>query len=266
MTIGKEIGQQGIIGPLLSFAHPSPLHAKEPLATHLSPHPPGQSVSLWRTGVWPRMKVAPILKTVGLTAFVTVFFIIYIWLLKNPAFPVTVMPLTVVDDIIPFQPATLILYVSLWVYVGLPAMLFGSRKSLVAYGFIAAALCLIGLGCFYLWPTAISRPNIDWARYPGFAFLQSIDAAGNACPSMHVASAIFSAIWLDRLLRNMRASVAPRLVSALWCLGIVYSTLATKQHVALDALAGAALAILVTAIAYPLKKQLGAPAKGVTGL
>jgi membrane-associated phospholipid phosphatase len=215
--------------------------------------------SLWRRELWPRVKVAPILKVVGLSVFLTIFFIIYLWLLKNPSFPVTLMPLTFVDRAIPFQPAMLILYVSLWIYVGLPSLLFGSRKGLVGYGFAACALCLIGLGCFYLWPTAISRPDIDWARYPGFAFLQHIDAAGNACPSMHVASALFSAIWLDRLFRTMQLKAAPRIVSALWCLGIIYSTLATKQHVSLDALGGIVLAVVVTALAYPLKRYLGAP-------
>jgi len=236
---------------------------EDALATPLSMDQPE---SIWRREVWPRIKVAPILKTVGLTVFLTIFFIIYLWLLKNPRTAVTMMPNTAIDLAIPFQGSALVLYVSLWIYVGLPTLLFGSRRSLVAYGFAACALCLIGLGCFYLWPTAIIRPDIDWGRYPGFAFLQHIDAAGNACPSMHVASAVFSAIWLDRLLRAMRVGLTPRLLSALWCLGIVYSTMATKQHVALDALGGVALALLVTAAAYPLKRQLGAPARRVSGV
>jgi membrane-associated phospholipid phosphatase len=219
----------------------------------------GRPESLWHSELWPRMKVAPVLKVIGLTVFLTVFFIIYLWLLKNPAFTVTVMPLTALDRAIPFQPEALLLYVSLWLYIGFPAFLFGSRKGLIGYGFAALALCLIGLGCFYLWPTAIARPDIDWSSYPGFAFLQHIDAAGNACPSMHVASALFSAIWLDRQLRVMRTGISSRVVSALWCLGIIYSTLATKQHVALDALGGILLAMLVTAAAFPLKRYLGRP-------
>ncbi|MDB5800003.1 MAG: hypothetical protein JWL63_942 [Rhodocyclales bacterium] len=223
--------------------------------------------SFWRQELWPRIRVATALKMVGLSVFLTIFFILYLWLLKHPGFAVVKMPLTALDRAIPFRPEALLLYVSLWVYVGLPVMLFGSYKSLIGYGFAACALCLIGLGCFYLWPTAITRPDIAWATYPGFAFLQQIDAAGNACPSMHVASAIFSAIWFDRLLRAMKASLLPRLLSALWCLGIVYSTLATKQHVALDALGGVVLALLVTAAAAPLKKYLGAPAeKGCSAL
>jgi membrane-associated phospholipid phosphatase len=139
--------------------------------------------------------------------------------------------------------------------------LFGTRKGLIAYGFAGLVLCMLGLGCFYLWPTGITRPDIDWSSYPGFQFLQHIDAAGNACPSMHVASAVFSAIWLDRILHEMRAGRALRLLSVLWCAGIVYSTLATKQHVALDALGGTALALLVTGVSWPLHRHLGAPGR-----
>jgi membrane-associated phospholipid phosphatase len=226
-------------------------------ALHPTPSTPN---NLWHRELWPRIQVAPVLKIGGLTVYLTIFFIIYLWLLKNPGSNVTQMPTTALDHAISFQPIALILYLSLWVYVGLPSLLFGSTKGLVGYGLAGALLCVIGLGCFYLWPTAIARPDINWASYPGFAFLQRIDAAGNACPSMHVASAVFSAIWLDRLLHTMRAKTWLRALSALWCLGIVYSTLATKQHVALDALAGTLLAILVTGIAQPLKNHLGAPA------
>jgi membrane-associated phospholipid phosphatase len=226
----------------------------------------GKPASLWHRELWPRLKVAPVLKVAGLSVFLTIFFIIYLWLLKNPTHAVTMMSLTAIDRLIPFQPGALILYVSLWVYIGMPTLLFGTRKGLVGYGFAGCALCLIGLGCFYLWPTAITRPDIDWSRYPGFTFLQHVDAAGNACPSMHVASALFSAIWLDRLLRSMHVGAGPRLLSAVWCLGIIYSTLATKQHVALDALGGVALALLVTAAASPLKQHLGPPPGAPRGL
>jgi hypothetical protein len=51
-----------------------------------------------------------------------------------------------------------------------------------------------------------------------------------------VATAVFSAFWIDLLLRDMRAPRAWRWVSLVWVLLIVWSTLATKQHVALDAL------------------------------
>ena len=56
-----------------------------------------------------------------------------------------------------------------------------------------------------------------------------------------MATAVFSAFWIERLLRDMRAPTAWRWLSLAWVLLIVWSTLATKQHVVLDALAGGAL-------------------------
>jgi membrane-associated phospholipid phosphatase len=58
-----------------------------------------------------------------------------------------------------------------------------------------------------------------------------------------VATATFSAIWIDHVLRCVRAPTALRAANALWCFAIVYSTLATKQHVLIDVLAGFTLAL-----------------------
>lgn len=162
-------------------------------------------------------------------------------MLRNPAYPVVVMPLTALDHLIPFQPYTLGAYLSLWFYVGIAPGLQPNFRELVVYGLWIGALCLTGLGLFYFWPTQIPPLAIDVSGYPGFAMLQGVDAAGNACPSMHVAVAIFTAIRLDHVLREARTPVFLRLANWLWFAAIAYSTLAVKQHVVLDALAGALL-------------------------
>ncbi len=185
------------------------------------------------------------LKFIGITAFITVFFFAYFLLQRFPVYAVTVMPLTAVDRLIPFQPAMLVLYLSLWFYVSLPPALLSTRPELYAYGWIAGGLAVAGLGIFLFWPTSMPvTTGIEWSRYPGFTRLKSVDAAQNACPSLHVAFAVFTGVWLDRLLRKMRISVGERVMNVVWCLGIVYSTLATRQHVAVDALAGTALGLL----------------------
>jgi membrane-associated phospholipid phosphatase len=188
------------------------------------------------------------LKAIGTTACTWLFFIGYFHLLRNPAYPVTVMPLTALDHFIPFQPYALGAYLSLWFYVGFAPGLLPNFRELLVYGLWIGALCLTGLGLFYLWPTQIPPLTIDVSGYPGFAMLQGVDAAGNACPSMHVAVAIFTAIRLDHVLRETRTPVAFRVANWVWFAAIAYSTLAVKQHVVLDALAGALLGI---AFAYP---------------
>lgn len=202
----------------------------------------------WLHQLLPRALTWWPIKVIGTTLGMTLFFVVYFWLLRHPVFPVTVMPLTVVDRWIGFWPPALPLYLSLWFYVSLAPALVIDRRELVSYGLAWVALSAIGLGIFLFWPTAVPVPDIDWARYPSLAFLKSADAAGNACPSLHVAFAVFSAVWFDRLLRQMGAGRWARAGNGLWGLGILYATIATRQHVALDVLAGTALGAAVAAV------------------
>ncbi|MDI1340538.1 phosphatase PAP2 family protein [Polaromonas sp.] len=179
-----------------------------------------------------------LLKSIGIPAFIAVFFAAYFYVLKHPAYPVTVMPVTWLDRLIGFEPMALSLYVSLWVYVSLPPAFLASRRELYLYSLAMAGTCLTGLVIFYFWPTTVPVANIDWSLYPGVDFLKNMDAAGNACPSLHVATAVFSGFWLHHLLRRFGAPPWARLLNALWCIGIVYSTVATRQHVAVDMWAG----------------------------
>ena len=183
-------------------------------------------------------------KGIGTTLFITVFFVAYFDLLKHPAYPATVMPFTWADSLISFQPWAMPFYLSLWVYVSLPPALLANRRELYGYGMAMAVTCLIGLIIFYFWPTVIPPVDIDWTQYPNVDFLKNIDAAGNAFPSLHVATAVFSGIWLHHLLRRFGAPVWILTLNGLWCVGIVYSTIATRQHVMVDVLGGLLLGVL----------------------
>lgn len=185
-----------------------------------------------------------LLKSIGTPLFIGVFFAVYFYLLKQPAFPTTVMPITWLDGLIPFQPWAVYLYFSLWVYVSLPPALLATRRELSGYALVVAGTCLFGLIVFYFWPTAVPPADIDWARYPQVNFLKELDASGNAFPSLHVATAVFSGIWLHHLLRGFGAPRWIIISNTLWCAGIVYSTLATRQHVAVDVGAGLLLGAL----------------------
>lgn len=182
-------------------------------------------------------------KAFGTSAFTFVFFVAYLFLLKHPAFEVTTIPTTWVDDNVAFQPAALPIYLSLWIYVSLPPLLMLTRDEIVNYGIRIAALCIAGLAVFYCWPNAVPPANIDWAQYPGVAFLKGIDAAGNACPSLHVATAVYSSLWLHWRFRHLGLGWLPHLLNIAWCVAIAYSTLATKQHVAIDVMAGTTLGV-----------------------
>jgi len=187
-------------------------------------------------------------KLAGTTLGMTLFFVAYFAVLHHPLFTVTIMPLTAVDRLIRFRPEALPLYFSLWFYVSLVPALLVDRRELRSYALAAAAICFIGLGIFLLWPTTVSWPDANWSQHPAFAFLQSVDASGNACPSLHVAFAVFTAFWLGRLLRQMDAGKTAGALNGLWCLGIIYSTVAIRQHVVLDVFAGAGLGAVVAGL------------------
>jgi hypothetical protein len=197
----------------------------------------------WAAAIGRRFLYLFALKTAGIAAFMALFFVGYFHTLRYPAYPVFEMPLTALDRLIPFQPSFLWAYASLWVYVGIPPGIQASFRSLLAYGAWITGLCGVGLASFYFWPTAVppSGIPIDLAAHPGFAVLQGVDAAGNACPSLHVATAVFSGLWLARLLRDVGAPAWLHAVNGVWGVLIVYSTVAIRQHVVWDVAAGALL-------------------------
>jgi membrane-associated phospholipid phosphatase len=197
----------------------------------------------WLAELRHRMWVHLPIKLIGVSAFTWLFFIAYFHLLRHPAHLVAVMPLTALDRAVPFGPGWLPVYLTLWFYVGIAPGLLLHLRELLVYGAWAAGLCLSGLVCFYLWPTAVPAFAVDVQAHPSFALLQGVDAAGNACPSLHVATAVFTAVWIDHLLRGMHTPAAWRLGNLVWVLAIAYSTLATRQHVAYDVLAGALLGL-----------------------
>ena len=194
----------------------------------------------WSSELALRLKRLFWLKLIGTTAFTWLFFVAYFRLLRDPVHPVSTMPLTPVDDWVSFQPWALIPYLSLWLYVGVaPGMQRGFVR-LCIYASWCLALSLTGLLIFYFWPTQI--PTFSHVSdAPGMAMLKGVDAAGNACPSMHVAISLFSAIWIERVLRHIGAPRWLRWGNALWFIAIAYSTLAVRQHVALDVLGGLVL-------------------------
>lgn len=185
------------------------------------------------------------LKMPGTMVGIAGFFAAYFWVLRHPFFPVTVLPPTVVDRWIPFSGWMLWVYLSLWFYVGLLPALLKNPRELVAYAGRALVLSAVGLAIFIRWPTAVAVRADDWAEHAGFSVLAGVDATGNACPSLHVAFAVLTAFGLSRVLREIRAGTGWRVANWGWCAGISYSTVAIRQHVVIDVVAGALLGAAV---------------------
>lgn len=197
-----------------------------------------------------RITVLTPIKALGTTAFMALFFLAYFAVLRNPLDAPAIMPLTVLDTWIAFTPKAYAIYVSLWVYVSLPAAFFGNLRALLRFAAWIAGLCLFCLGIFWIFPTAVPAFEIDWSAHPELAALKGLDATGNACPSLHVATAVFAAFWLDRFFRLFGAPASLRWLSAAQCLLIVWSTVAIRQHVVLDAFAGIAVGMVFAVLSF----------------
>jgi len=179
------------------------------------------------------IKAWPFLKAAGIPAFIAVFFAAYFAVINYPQFAVTWVSATPVDRWIPFQPWTVPIYCSLWIYVSLPAALTGSLPALLRLLVASTGLALLGLIVFWLVPTAIHTE--------GGGFLKTVDQGRNACPSLHAAFAFFTAGCLGPIFRRLEVPRWMHEVNWAWCGLIVLSTLTAKQHMLTDLVAGAPL-------------------------
>lgn len=205
---------------------------------------------------WVRLASLSSIKRIVITGGMTLFFVCYFALLNLKFFPATEMPITAVDRFVDFSPQAIWLYASLWVYVNLVPALIDDRREMLSYYLSAAAICAVGFSIFFFWPTTTPAADIDWSRYRWYQHLKTVDRGGNAMPSLHACFAIFSALWLDRTLRTLRTNSGWRIFNGLWCAGILYSTLATRQHVAIDVCAGLVLGLAGYALQMVIARWL----------
>jgi len=131
----------------------------------------------WPGGLGPRLKAHWRFKLMAGAIFFIAFFIGYFLLLNFHVFPVREMPVTALDRLIAFQPAALLLYLSLYLYVPLAPWLLDNKRDLDACCLALSGLGLVGLVIFLFWPTAIPRP--DSAAYRP---LIAIDKPGTPAP------------------------------------------------------------------------------------
>jgi membrane-associated phospholipid phosphatase len=204
------------------------------------------------------------IKATGTAAFMASFFYGYFAVQLSPMAPVFIMPTSWFDDAIAFWPPAFYLYASLWLYTSLVPALQPSFIRLLAYGFTIGSLCLSGLLIFLFFPTAVPYAMSDWFVDPSLSLLRSLDLAGNACPSLHVATAVLSGMCLHHLLRRLNCPLWCQVVNWLWCVLIIYSTLAIKQHVMWDVIAGGLLGVLFGWLYSQVEDRLDAREAGLS--
>jgi membrane-associated phospholipid phosphatase len=168
----------------------------------------------------------------------------YFSLQRLDLFPRRTPPALSLDGSIPFTPAWLWAYLSIALLVPLAPLLATRRDELARYARGLALVCLPCFAAFLLVPVDGPRPAV-LPPHGGYEWLASVDRATNSFPSLHAALAVYSLLFASRVMRrdvSRGAWAALAAAGSLWVLAILYSTLATRQHWAIDLPAGVLLA------------------------
>jgi len=160
----------------------------------------------------------------------------YFALQRIEAFPHQTPRIIALDLSIPFDPAWIWPYVSIALLVPLMPLLSTSREQLARYARGLALLCLACFAAFVLFPVDGPRPELipDHGLY---GLIVSYDRPSNSLPSLHVGLATYSLLYGYRVLGSNlpgRGRIAYIALAAIWGAAILYSTMATKQHWAMD--------------------------------
>ncbi len=148
----------------------------------------------------------------------------------------TYSPEVALDRAVSLQPAWMLVYGSLYVFVVLLPVLVVRQQALfrrVIQGYLM--VMIVAYVGFLLYPTAAPRP--EEVAGEGFAawslrLAYSLDPPYNCFPSLHVAYSFVSALACYRVHRRVGT------VAAGWAALIAVSTLYTKQHYVADVIAG----------------------------
>lgn len=162
------------------------------------------------------------------------------------------VPETVLDLAIGFSPGWIVVYLSVGLLVPLAPLLAVDRVALRRYAIGLTWLCVPCFALFWLAPVVGPRPEVAASNLL-YDLIVTLDRPTNSMPSLHAGLAVYSLLYADRVLRpawDARTRLAWNLAGWSWGLAILYSTLATKQHWALDLPAGMGIAAAAHAIAW----------------
>lgn len=153
------------------------------------------------------------------------------------------LPLTTLDEIVPFLPATGWLYAAAYLLLAWAFFGTSSLERVSRWLYALAAVQTVAAIVFVAWPVAYPRelavlPAGTHPIHAGLVdFWRRIDAPVNCLPSLHVTSNLLALAMFTS--GRLRRWFVPACVLAVLSIA---STLTFKQHYAVDLLAGLALA------------------------
>ena len=137
-----------------------------------------------------------------------------------------------VDDAISFDPRWTLVYQSIYLLLPLPLLLSIEDVRRYARGFLM--MTILSFAIFLVFPVEGPRPDV-MVHNRAYDLLITYDRNLNAFPSLHAALAVYTLIFLRRLRFFAVLAIGVALM--------LYATIATKQHYAIDIVAGIVVGI-----------------------
>jgi len=159
-------------------------------------------------------------------------------------FPLRRVPETWLDRAVGFEPSWIVPYLSIALLVPLMPLMARRRAELLRYALGLFILCAACFAAFLVIPVEGPRPALPPA-HDAYRLMVDYDRAANSMPSLHAGLVAYSFLFGYRVLRDelgVRGRIAYAAAATLWGGLILYSTLATKQHWAVDLPVGIAIA------------------------
>jgi membrane-associated phospholipid phosphatase len=170
----------------------------------------------------------------------------YLAIQRAVVFPDGRVPVTWFDHVIPFQPRWVWVYLSMYLLNPIGPLFTRSREDLLRYTRGVVCLFVCGFLCFVFFPVPGPRPPAadDFWLYQRLIL---VDRPYNSFPSLHAACAVYAVLFAayascDTSRPHLRMSLVS--LAWLWVGLILYSTIAIRQHFAIDLPAGMFLGLL----------------------
>lgn len=199
--------------------------------------------------MWVRLKALWLRKLLLTVVLNLGFWASYAWLGRHAVFQPWTPPLTWFDRTIPFQPQPWgWIYLSQFLFTGGLPWLVDTKEGLRRYSVGLVVMSLTSFAVFLFFPVASPRPAAPEVSV-AMAVILGYDGPWNAFPSLHAGFLIY----MGRLVWRMFGREAPLMLGVIavsWGGAILYATIATRQHYALDLVAGALIGALSDWIAW----------------
>lgn len=169
-----------------------------------------------------------------------IIFMFLLYFVFNRAVTPKFMPLTYLDELVPFTPTFSVIYSSYFIFLGLwvgYAFLNFPLHRYIELIWTLVGIQVVAYVAYVFFPSKILRPVLGEGVFETLTgWIYYIDSPTNLTPSLHVANSVLLAMFMFRV-RSLR------LLVWIWAALIVMSTMAVKQHYFVDVVSGVGLSV-----------------------